>query len=487
MPGLLWCLCVLILAPCMLWPFVLADTDPYADSVAEDVGQQETAAAALVPQWVPTNPGGGGAFNSPIVTKPTGYWAVGSDLSGVYISKNSGASWQALGAANNLTATHIAALSAHPAGKLIIGTDSGIFVAREDGSGIRKSFPDGYISALVVSADPNVIYAARHPQYNALNPALLRSNNGGESWQLVSQNLPINLRVVGLRAHPVDADAVVVLSGKGRFATGPAQAWFSLNGGVTFWQIAAELGDIMDIAYGTNPQNLNGMWLTTYRNQNNGFLYASADAGGNWQQVSGRTGVILVNTAAPQHLRLLEVPIQHSDSGSWEGETMLWESVNAGTSWSGTMPESKLTPAWSRAYSTWGLGSGFQGDLQTFGMDPNRPSTVLWADSQFVYASSNGGISWTVVVSNQVAIGLGWRSRGIDNVVPAIVAPSPASSRIIYAGYYDMGLWRSDDSGSSWISLNDARYSGELKVGAIIHDCCCPCVRNLWLLLLLSG
>jgi hypothetical protein len=42
------------------------------------------------PGWKATNPGGGGAFNSPVMTLE-GYWVVGSDLGGVYISKNSGA------------------------------------------------------------------------------------------------------------------------------------------------------------------------------------------------------------------------------------------------------------------------------------------------------------------------------------------------------------------------------------------------------------
>jgi hypothetical protein len=463
MDPLLWGTCALVLA--LINPCSRADTDPYVDPIALEPAQQETAAAAALPlQWVSTNPGGGGAFNSPVITSHSGYWAVGSDLSGVYISKNSGASWQVLGAAHGLTATHIATLSAHPAGNLIIGTDNGIFMAREDGSGLRKTYSDGYISALVVSANPSVLYAARHPEYNALNPGLLRSNNGGESWLMVSQNLPVGLRVVALRAHPVDEDAVVVLSGRGRFATGPAQAWLSIDQGQTFWRIAAEVGDITDIAYGTDPQNLNAMWLTTYRAQNTGFLYSSADAGGNWRQVSGRTGVILVNNAAPQHLRLLEVPIQNADTSVWEGETMLWESITGGTAWTGTKPETNLTPAWSRAHSTWGLGSGFQGEVQSFGMDPTRPNTVLWADSQFVYASLNGGKSWTVVVSNRVGAGGSWRSRGIDNAVPAVVAPSPASVNLIYAGYYDMGLWRSDDGGGSWISLNDVRYSGRLMI-----------------------
>jgi hypothetical protein len=40
------------------------------------------------------------------------------------------------------------------------------------------------------------------------------------------------------------------------------------------------------------------------------------------------------------------------------------------------------------------------------------------------------------------------------------VEPSKADPNLVYAGYMDMGLWRSDDGGGSWKSLNLPQYSG---------------------------
>ena len=54
----------------------------------------------------------------------------------------------------------------------------------------------------------------------------------------------------------------------------------------------------------------------------------------------------------------------------------------------------------------------------------------------------------------------GWQSTGIDNVVPIVVAPSSADTDLVYAGYLDMGLWRSDNGGDSWVDLNTPDYSG---------------------------
>ncbi len=424
---------------------------------------QNTASTQLetqAPKWVSTNPGGGGAFNSPVITK-SGYWAVGSDLSGVYLSKDKGVSWSIIGSTRKLTATHVASMAALSsnnlsAGKLIIGTDSGIFTGLEDGTGITKTYPDGYISALAVSANPNVVYAAYHPQYDALSPQLLRSDDAGASWRVVSTTLPANLRVVALRTHPVDEDAVVVLAGEGRFNTGPAQVWLSNDSGASWFRLAANLGDITDIAYGVDPINLNRMYLTTFRNNDTGFLYRSEDAGGNWTKIAGRTGVILLDSVTPSHLRLQEFPVLRN--GTWQGSTGLWESSNGGSTWQWYDSKAGFTPGWSNAYNTWGLGSGFQGLVQTLGSNPATPNTLLWSDSQFVRVSTDGGKTWRDTVSTKV--GTAWKSRGVDNAVPAVVAPSAADANLVYAGYFDMGLWRTDDGGASWISLNDTRFSG---------------------------
>jgi hypothetical protein len=429
---------------------------------------QETL-EAQAPSWVATNPGGGGAFNSPVVTK-SGYWAVGSDLSGVYLSTNKGASWRVLGSYRGVTETHVASLLAHPSGKLIIGSGNGIFTGLENGTLIKKTFPNGYISALAASANPNVVYAAWHPEYDSRSPKLLRSNDAGETWSFVATALPSYLRVVGLRTHPVDEDAVVVLAGEGRFNKNyPTdndpprpwyhQVWLSNDSGASWTRLANSLGRVMDIAYGVDESNLNRMYLTILRNNSTGSLYRSEDAGWTWTKLASRTGVILLDSALPNRLRLQEFQVQRAD-GSWEPNitTGLWESTNGGVTWQFFASSAAFTPGWSNAHNVWPMGSGFQGYVQTLGNNAASANTVLWADSQFVRVSTDGGKSWRDTVSSKV--GNNWKSRGIDNAVPAVVAPSLADANLVYAGYYDMGLWRTDDNGASWKSLNVPAYSG---------------------------
>ena len=237
--------------------------------------------------WKATNPGGGGAFNSPVIT-PEGYWAVGSDLGGVYISKNSGSSWYATGSRYGLNVTHIASMAAHPAGKLLIGTDGGLYVSTTSGTNARRVYGNGYVAAIVVSADPNTVYAAVHPQWNALNPYVIRSDDAGETWSTTGSNLPANLRVVGMRVHPVDPEGVWVISGEGRFNAGPKQAYFSTTGGQSFTRLDPQQGDLIDVAYAQDSNNLNLMYATTVLN-GVGQVFKSLDTGFSWSNITPAT------------------------------------------------------------------------------------------------------------------------------------------------------------------------------------------------------
>ena len=149
------------------------------------------------------------------------------------------------------------------------------------------------------------------------------------------------------------------------------------------------------------------------------------------------------------------------------------------------------------------LALSFQGYLQTIGYNPTMPNRVLWVNSQFVHKSSNGGKTWADAVSR--AVTTNWRSRGIDNVVPIVVEPSTADSNLVYTGYMDMGLWRTDDGGASWKSLNVPQYSGGwsdavggntlsvladpsragvvwAQVGGNLENCANPCEEPMYLL-----
>lgn len=457
--------------------------------------------------WKPANPGGGGAFNSPVITSE-GYWAVGSDLGGLYLSTDTGASWKAVGSSSGLTVTHIASIAAHPAGKLLVGTDGGLFVGNSNGTGFSQKYSTGYIAAIAVSADPNVVYAVVHPQWDSLQPYVIRSANAGETWSPTNSNLPANLRVTGLRTHPVDPNGVWVISGKGRFpdqaeSSVVYQAFFSTDGGATFVRRDPQQGKLVDIAYGLDPQNLNLMYATVVQAGNVAKVYKSVETGFSWTNITpgaqAPSGVILADPSNANHVRIIDLDNQALRPPQTYG-SFLWESANAGATW--TKRTLSVSGGWSQSDEVWGMGYSYQGMGQTIGYNPASPNTVLWTNNQFLYSSSDGAKNWSDGVST--AVGANWRSRGIDNVVPVVVEQSLADANLVYAGYMDIGLWRSDDGGNSWTSLNAAQYTGGwsgkggntlsvvadpsranvvwAQLGGNLENCGTPCAEPMYLL-----
>ncbi|MEH6416070.1 WD40/YVTN/BNR-like repeat-containing protein [Pseudomonas sp. CGJS7] len=425
------------------------------------------AAVSMLPaqaqsSWKSSNPGGGGAFNSPVVTSE-GYWAVGSDLGGLYVSTDSGASWSVVGATEGLAVTHVSAIASRP-GKLLIGTENGLFLGNSNGTGFSRKYPSGYIAAVAVSADPNIVYAAVHSGFDSLQPYLIRSTNGGESWSPTGSNLPANLRVTGMRTHPVDTNGVWVLSGRGRFPERtedeiPYHAYFSTNGGASFIRLDPQQGRVVDVAYALDPNNLNLMYASVVDANHTARLYKSTETGFSWSLIgSGASvpaGMILADPANANRVRVVDLDNQALRVPGTYG-SFLWESTNAGASWS--KRTLSLSGGWSRADEDWGMGYSYQGMAQTLGYNPARPQTVLWSNNQFVHRSADGGRTWADSAS--LASGSGWRSRGLDNVVPIVIEQSQADANLVYAGYMDIGLWRSDDGGGSWTALNPSAYTG---------------------------
>ena len=96
--------------------------------------------------WIQSNPGGGGVFAS-IGAGPTGVILAGSDLSGAYISRDLGTTWQPIGSAQGLSDDYVASVGFDPQNGSILyfGTRQGIFRSDDGGQTIRHVLQDGYI------------------------------------------------------------------------------------------------------------------------------------------------------------------------------------------------------------------------------------------------------------------------------------------------------------------------------------------------------
>lgn len=403
--------------------------------------------------WESTNPGGGGAFNH-VAVSPSGIVVVGSDLGGAYRSLDRGQTWNAIGARQGLYSTHVSSVGFDKHNTLYLGTDDGLYRSGDQGSSFQAVLGDGYIPAIAV--DGQIGYAAYHSAWNSADATIHKTTNGGYNWSQVSVDLPSNLALVKLVLHPSNPNIIYALAGESRFACSDALLYRSTNGGVNWARLGSQLGQILDVALDAhNPAIVH---LTTHGDieegyncladdPNGGNLYQSSNGGDSWTLIANRTGTIWDNAADPASLRLinLEYPYVWDDrSGVWEYDGVTWQHK----------PIDNWDSGWSDVF--WGFGRSFDGHVKTLGIDPSDPDALWWVNTQFVYATFDGGEMFTSMVSDRISAER-YRSRKIDNVVPASLAFG--KNGVVYAGYYDMGCFRSLDNGASWQNCNDETYA----------------------------
>ncbi|MCB9137588.1 MAG: hypothetical protein H6642_04475 [Caldilineaceae bacterium] len=413
--------------------------------------------------WVHTNPGGGGSFGSP-GAGPTGVMLVGSDLSGAYISRDHGVTWENIGADRGLTSTHVSATAFDPQDEVILylGTDNGLFRSRDGGASFQPVLDQGFVSAVAVAAaDPRIGYAAVHPAWNALEPVVYRTEDRGLTWQPVSLDLPQNLRVLDLMIDPQKPDFLYLLSGSCRFVEDrqdevPAAIYVSDDGGVHWQALGPELGRIMDFAvHSAQPDLLYAAAFADYTwgNSHAGALWRSRDRGATWEKLTEHSGYIWLPRDRAETVRLIDA----RDPSWWNEETGgVWESADGGDTWA--QVSDSRTWDLGRDAPQWHYGASYDGLPKTFGQDLSDSDRLLWVNSQWVFGTRDGGRTFDNLYFRSSSPGFR-QSTGIDNTVMFDLEISPANPQRIYLGLYDMGCWRSEDGGSSWQSCNTPTFT----------------------------
>ncbi len=431
-------------------------------SVTVSFGQTHT--------WVRSNPGGGGAFST-IGAGLSGIILAGSDLSGAYRSTNGGVSWDVIGLNHGLSNTHVSGLGFDPADGdiLFIGTEEGIFRSVDGGNTVVKStMTDGYVTDIEICASNHQIgYATYHPLYNSTAGAIFKTLDNGVSWNKISNtSLPNDLRILKILTHPTDSSIVYCLSGQGRFACGPADVFKSTDGGVHWTNISPDGDEVLDVALdAVNPSVL---YCTTmdancsnqyYWDTLPGKLYVSMDGGSNWQYKAARPGVIWPKPGTAGTIRIIDP----REPWPWHDDAGTWKSTDYGDTW----VHNGDVNNWEVGYQNFGslednlyrsYSSSFNGISKTLGIDLSQ-DRIFWTNAQWVFSSTDEGSTFQVL--HTVANGANWSSTGVDNVTMTDLAVNESDPNIVFAGYHDIGLWKSVDGGVSWQSCNESAYTGD--------------------------
>ncbi len=268
-------------------------------------------------------------------------------------------------------------------------------------------------------SSPNVVYAAtgEGDTYSQLGVGLLRSADGGQTWEHLPASLLNGVGVWDIAVHPTDPLRLWVGTFRGVF--------HSANGGTSWQQVRG--GFCWDIA--VNPVDPQEIFLATDRG-----LVRSANGGSTWSVVTlpGAIGEF-------ERLEVCHAPSNPAvvyAAGCVGGANVLWRRASAGGAFSTESgPRMEARSDIAQAWYDW-----------CFAVSPADPNMVFWGAVHLYRGSrSAAGWRWENISS---------RNSG-DSIHPDQhhLAFDPSNSNVLYV-CNDGGLFRSSNAGTHWQSLN---------------------------------
>ncbi|PYK47691.1 MAG: hypothetical protein DME51_13180 [Verrucomicrobia bacterium] len=283
-------------------------------------------------------------------------------------------------------------------------------------------------------SSPNIVYAGtgEGDTYSQLGVGLLRSSDGGQTWEHAPSNDLSGIGVFDIAVDPANPLHVWVGTTKKLLESNNGGATWRTVQNVTTWDISI------------NPNDPQEIFVATVLG-----LIRSTNGGANWTQVGlpgatpGSHFTRMEVCHAPSRPAVVYVGAVQGDSG------MLWRRASSGGAFSSERtpsldPKSDVDQAWY----DWCLA-----------VSPTDPDVLYWGAVQ-LYKGTRGVAGWTWR-------NISSRSSG-DSIHPDQhhLAFDPSNPNVLYA-CNDGGIFRSPDGGTSWTSLNPGLGITEFEF--IIH------------------
>ncbi len=366
------------------------------------------------------------------------------------------------------------------------GPGSGLYVTY-DGGRTWKRYAEsdgmpkgdlGRIGIAVSRSNPDVVYAT----VEAAKSAVLRSDDGGKSWQTVNDRYDANPRPFYFAHLMVDPQL------PNRVYSIDFNIRLSEDGGKTFDNLAG-----VSAIHG----DFHGMWIAPH---DPSWIYFTNDGGVAVSHDRGRTAQFVTTLPLGQFYHVAvdnEIPYNVygglQDNSSWRGPNTVWQqggirSYEWTTLVGGDGFETRPDPADSRLIYTMSQGGEIiRYDMRTgetralkpappegtklrfnwnagFATDPLEPGTI-YIGSQFLHKSTDRGETWTAISPDLTTNNPDWQhqevsgglTRDVSNAenytTILAVAPSPLQKGVIWVGTDDGRLHVTRDGGKTWTSL----------------------------------
>ena len=352
----------------------------------------------------------------------------GTSLGGMYLSRDSGATWQSI--KTGLTCTRVFYLAVNSNGtggsNIFAATDSGVFISTNSGSrwSAVNTGLGSHISIRSLAVNPASGGTTSSLFAGASDGFLFLSTNSGTNWTAANSGLPTgNLACVSALAVS-GTNLLAGTTGNGVYlSSNNGASWVAVDSGLANITIQALL--VSSSASGTN------VFSGTYA----GGVFLSTNSGSSWIPANAGLSTGLLTD-------ILSVAVTSNGSGgtnlfagTYSGDVFL--STNCGTTW---------------AYAGFGLphgGTGIEGEVTALTSTSTAAGGInLFAGTSGgggnVYKTTNNGTSWV-----QVSSGLPG-----DDVEALSSISNSTGSVYLYAGTARRGVYVSTNNGANWSAAN---------------------------------